>query len=207
MALLNHAGLVRNNTGNSLPGSSVVTFVDNHDTGKEHDKWVTRDYKMAYAYILTHEGTPCIFYPHYFGIVQHDAGNGLLTVDAGKELQAIIKKLISIRKNYLDGEVSVLSETGSPVPQEDTHNVYIARRQGSTGKSGGIVVINNNDKNPKGLWVNSSPSGFKNLAGKVLVNVFNIKEKITVQPDGRVYLSAPSRDFSLWVPADEYLTD
>jgi len=34
MAWLNHAGLVRNNSGNSLPGNSVVTFVDNHDTGK-----------------------------------------------------------------------------------------------------------------------------------------------------------------------------
>ena len=36
MSWLNHAGLVRNNAGNSLPGTSVVTFLDNHDTGKEH---------------------------------------------------------------------------------------------------------------------------------------------------------------------------
>ena len=119
----------------------------------------------------------------------------------------IIKKLICIRINYLDGEISVLSETGNPVPQKDTLNVYIARRQGSGSKSGGIIVINNDDKDVRGLWVNSSPAGFKNLAGKMLVNVFNTTEKTTVQPDGRVFLSAPSRNFSLWLPADEYISD
>ena len=34
MRWLNHAGMVRNNSGNSLPGTSVVTWLDNHDTGK-----------------------------------------------------------------------------------------------------------------------------------------------------------------------------
>ena len=55
MSWLNHAGMVRNNSGNALSGTSVVTFLDNHDTGKEHDKWVTKDYHLGYAYILTHE--------------------------------------------------------------------------------------------------------------------------------------------------------
>ncbi|MFH4188868.1 hypothetical protein WAJ24_21085, partial [Acinetobacter baumannii] len=70
MAWLNHAGMVRDDTGNSLPATSVVTFVENHDTGKEHDKWVARDWKMAYAYILFAEGRPCIFYPHYYAVTQ-----------------------------------------------------------------------------------------------------------------------------------------
>jgi alpha-amylase len=44
MRWLNNAGMVRNNGGNSLPGTSVVTWLENHDTGKEHDKWVTKDW-------------------------------------------------------------------------------------------------------------------------------------------------------------------
>ncbi len=31
MRWLNHSGMVRNNAGNSLPGTSVVTWIDNHD--------------------------------------------------------------------------------------------------------------------------------------------------------------------------------
>lgn len=73
MRWLNHAGMVRNDQGNGLGWTSVVTWIDNHDTGKEHDKWVTKDWRMAYAYILTHEGRPCIFYPHYYSVTQYDA--------------------------------------------------------------------------------------------------------------------------------------
>src|SRR6218665_810252 len=51
MAWLNHAGMIRDNGGDALSGTSVVTFLENHDTGKEHDKWVTQDWKMGYAYL------------------------------------------------------------------------------------------------------------------------------------------------------------
>lgn len=63
MRWLNHAGLVRDNGGNNLSGLQVVTFVENHDTGKESDKWLWRDWDMAYAYILFAEGRPTFFYP------------------------------------------------------------------------------------------------------------------------------------------------
>ncbi|MCI5146069.1 MAG: alpha-amylase, partial [Candidatus Electrothrix sp. AR3] len=86
MHWLNHSGMVRS-SDNSLPGTSVVTFVDNHDTGKEHDKWITQDFHMAYAYILTHEGRPTIFYPHYYSITQHDHGDRSKEVTAPSSLQ------------------------------------------------------------------------------------------------------------------------
>ena len=47
MSRLAHAGMIR---GFGLPVDNVVTFVDNHDTGKEHDKWLVKDYALAYAY-------------------------------------------------------------------------------------------------------------------------------------------------------------
>lgn len=205
MAWLNNAGLVRTTDGNNLPDSSVVTFVDNHDTGKEHDKWVTKDFKMAYAYMLTHQGRPCIFYPHYYGVKQEDAANAAVSVTAPAALRTDLNTLIYIRKTYLGGGLSVLSQSGNPVPSGDTYNVYIARRQGNGTKGGGIVVLNNHGTNVKGLWVDSSPAGYENLAGKKLVNAANGQDTVTVQADGRVFLSAPARGYRVYVKATDYV--
>lgn len=204
MAWLNHAGMVRNNSGNGLPGTSVVTFVDNHDSGKEHDKWVSKDHKMAYAYIITHEGRPCVFYPHYYGVTQVDAHNSSYTTTASAGLQTDINKLIFVRKNYLGGSLAVLSEVGNPWPSGDTYHVYAARRQGNGTRDGAIVVINNHDSQTKGLWVDSSPSGYSNWANTTLVNAFDPSQTTQVYSDGRVWVSAPSRGYAVWVKQSDY---
>jgi len=203
MHWLNHAGMVRN-AGNSLPGTSVVTFVDNHDTGKEHDKWVTQDFHMAYAYILTHEGRPTIFYPHYYGITQQDHGDHSKEITSPSSLHKNINRLIFIRKTYLDGGLEVLSEVGNPDPAADTKHVYIARRQGNGTKNGAIIVINNHRSETNGLWVNSSPASFSNWSGKTLVNALNHSSTATVQNDGRVFLKAPPRGWTIWVKQSDY---
>ncbi len=205
MAWLNHAGMIRNNTGQALSGTSIVTFVDNHDTGKESDKWVSKDWKMAYAYILTHEGRPCVFYTHYYGVTQIDSHNPSITVTPPSSLQTDIKKLIGVRKNYLGGVISVLSQVGNPYPSADTYNVYVARRQGNGTRDGAIVVINNNDTQTKGLWVDSSPAGFSNWANTVLCDAYNYNETTQVYADGRVYVSAPPRSYKIWVKQSDYL--
>lgn len=205
MSWLNTAGMIRDNSGNNLPDSSVVTFVDNHDTGKESDKWVTKDFKLAYAYILTHPGRPCIFYPHFYAVTQQDVSNPAVTVTAPASLQNDIKKLIQIRKTYLGGMLSVLSQSGNPYPSGDVSNVYIARRQGNGTRGGAIVVINNHDASTKGLWVDTSPAGFENLAGQTLVNAINGTDTVYVYPDGRGYFSAPPRGYSIWVKKADYV--
>jgi alpha-amylase len=206
MRWLNNAGMVRNNSGNSLPGTSIVTWIENHDTGKEHDKWVTKDWQMGYAYILTHEGRPCIFYPHFYGVTLVDNHDPNQTVTIPSTLKGDINKLLFARRTYMGGVISVLSDTGNPYPAGDAHDVYIARRQGNGTKNGAIIVINDNDSQTKGLWVNSSPSGFQNWAGITLVNAFNSAETVTVQADGRVFLSAPARGYNVYVRQSEYVT-
>jgi alpha-amylase len=205
MAWLNHAGMVRNNSGNGLPGTSVVTFADNHDTGKEHDKWITKDFKMAYAYMLTHEGRPCIFYPHYYGITQYDNSDASHSVTAPASLKEDINKLIFARKTYLGGTLTVLSEVGNPYPSEDTYNVYVARRQGNGIKGGAIIVLNNNDTETKGLWIDTSPAGYGDLTGQVLVNAFDPTQTTTVYSDGRAWFSAPARGYTIWVKQSDYV--
>jgi alpha-amylase len=72
------------NAGRVLPGglvgfwpSHAVTFVDNHDTEQrredEHRRrndgirhFPHRTVAMGYAYVLTHPGIPCVYWPHYF---------------------------------------------------------------------------------------------------------------------------------------------
>jgi hypothetical protein len=48
--------------------SRSVTFIDNHDTGSKQQHWPFPEEKVlqGYAYILTHPGTPCVFWEHAF---------------------------------------------------------------------------------------------------------------------------------------------
>jgi alpha-amylase len=57
MSFLDHAGLA----GVDPLGS--VTFVENHDT--DQGEPIVRNKMLAYAYILTSEGFPCVFYRDY----------------------------------------------------------------------------------------------------------------------------------------------
>jgi alpha-amylase len=100
----------------------------------------------------------------------------------------------------------VLSQDGNPYPSGDAYNVYVARRAGNGTKSGAIVVINNDDTNTRGLWVDSSPTGWASWTGVTLVNAFNTAETATVYPDGRVYVQAPPRGYAVYVKQSEVVT-
>lgn len=86
---LRPAGLVGRRPG------LAVTFLDNHDTEYRRDaehRWAgdgTRHFPgraadMGYAYLLTHPGIPCVFWPHYF--------------DWGVATRGRIDRLIEIRR-------------------------------------------------------------------------------------------------------------
>jgi alpha-amylase len=72
----------------------AVTFVDNHDTGPStggdggQNLWPfpSGEVMQGYAYILTHPGIPCVYWPHYF--------------DWGSQMQSEIKALIQYRKSH-----------------------------------------------------------------------------------------------------------
>jgi len=92
----------------------TVTFVANHDTDIIYDKL------QAYAYILTHEGYPCLFYRDYEDWLPKAAMNNLLW----------------IRTNYATGNTTQLYLDGDE---------YIARRNGWGGNPGLVVYINNSN--------------------------------------------------------------
>ncbi|MGB3181663.1 MAG: T9SS type A sorting domain-containing protein [Cyclobacteriaceae bacterium] len=215
MTWLNNAGMVRETaSGSSLPGTAVVTFVENHDTGKESDKWLWRDWDMAYAYILFAEGRPCVFYTQYYGVTQIDNHDNSVTVTPNKSLKTYIDKLIHARRTYMGGTMDVLTDGGNPVgvggsPSNNgsTANVFIGRRQGNGSKTGAILVLNNHETTTKGMWVdNTKNSGtYTDWKNKTLVNVLNPSQTTTVQSDGRVLVWAPARGAAIWVPQNEYV--
>ncbi len=199
MSQLAHAGMIRNSDGFALPAGNVVTFVDNHDTGKENDKWLTKDFAMAYAYILTHEGTPCVFYPHYYAVTQHDVDDKSLEVTAPADLQLAIRELIDIRRQYLGSTLTVLTETGRPEPADIIRHVYVARRLGNGTKDGAIIMLNNHDTDTLSVTITVDADGFNDWSGQTLVNLLNPKQTATVSSAGRATLSAPNRGYSIWV--------
>jgi len=73
----------------------AVTFIDNHDTFVKPGSFVTSDNIMkGYAYILTHPGIPCVFFPHYYGgTFKKDGVTVVYTAN-----KTAIDKLMAIRK-------------------------------------------------------------------------------------------------------------
>lgn len=64
--------------------SRAVTFLENHDTGSTQGHWRFPHHglQQGYAYLLTHPGTPCVFYDHL-----HDKG-----------LENVVQRLITFRR-------------------------------------------------------------------------------------------------------------
>ena len=102
----------------------AVTFVSNHDTEKDSntDNFISGVNKMkAYAYILTHDGYPTIFYNDYEG-------------DKKEEM----KRLIKIHNSIASGTIEVL---------ELNEKQYIMRRNGDGSNPGLVLYINLSNSN------------------------------------------------------------
>ncbi|CAM8901525.1 unnamed protein product [Rhodiola kirilowii] len=86
-AVLGELGRLKDSNGRA-PGligvmpQNAVTFVDNHDTGSTQNLWPFPSDKVmqGYTYILTHPGTPSIFYDHYFNWGLKNEINKLISV-------------------------------------------------------------------------------------------------------------------------------
>jgi len=116
----------------------AVTFVANHDTEKDDnvDNRIDESNKMkAYAYILTHDGYPTIFYSDYENAIFQDE----------------LKNLMLIHNSLATGEVEVLF---------NDNDEYIMRRKGTATNPGIILYINTNS-NVKRREINSNWAGKK----------------------------------------------
>ncbi|KAK9105192.1 hypothetical protein Scep_022036 [Stephania cephalantha] len=91
--------------------SRAVTFLENHDTGSTQGHWPFPREKLAqgYAYILTHPGTPVIFYDHFYDFRLRDIIVEL--IEARKRAGIHCRSSVKIYHANNDGYVAQIGDT------------------------------------------------------------------------------------------------
>ena len=163
----------------------AVTFVGNHDTDE-----IYTDKMMAYAFILTYQGYPTIFWKDYFNY-------GLATL--GGQWGNGIKQLVWVREKLANGGPNI------QILKSNDGNVIIYGSYGYSSSSPGyIVVINDDPNNWKGAWVQTG-NGY--LKGKTLKAYawYSSKSGQNYQPaskwcqsNGWVEVYAPPRGYAVY---------
>ena len=113
---------------------ATVTFVENHDL-RDEGRPIHNDKLLAYSYILTHEGYPCVFWHEYFN---HD----LALADTLNGIAA----LVQAHGKFAGGDTQTLW-------LED--DLYIMQRTGYQDKPGLIYVLNNHGRDWRGSQVDT----------------------------------------------------
>jgi alpha-amylase len=157
----------------------AVTFVENHDLSR--DTPIVHEKLMAYAFILTHEGYPCVYWQDYFDFDLAQPGNA-----------SGIAALIAAHEQHAGGAARVL------LADED---LYVMQRDGDGARSGLVLVLNN-----RGVWQGSmvqtrwSATRLRPVAWRGRDDVGVPREKWT-DGYGRADLWAPPRGYAVYVPA------
>ena len=127
MSTLDHAGLIGRDPAHA------VSFVENQDTDRTSP--ITQNKAMAYAYILTSEGYPCVFYRDY-------------STDAGSYgLKSVIDNLVWIHEKLAGGTTQ---------QRWKDHDVFCYERQAYPNL---LTGLNNNGSTARTITVQT---GFGN---------------------------------------------
>ncbi len=157
---------------------SVVTFVENHDL-RDEGRPIVNDKLLAYSYILTHEGYPCVFWHDYFNysLALPDTPNG-------------IAALVQAHEKYAGGAAQTLY-------LDD--DLYIMQRTGYGDKPGLIYVLNNRGDGWRGDWVRTQwpNASFQPVAwwGR---NDHSRPLDQSTAPDGSGQFFAPARGYAVY---------
>ena len=154
----------------------AVTFVDNHDFRGLDE--VINDKMLAYAFILTHEGYPCVYWKDYFtyGLAQPGEPSG-------------IERLVALHESHAGGQTNILWLDDG---------FYVMERSGA-GKQPGLLMALNNAAGPRQEWVRC---GFGNqtlrpLAWRASEAIFD-PQPVTVDGDGWCCVSLPPRGYVVY---------
>lgn len=91
--------------------SRAVTFLENHDTGSTQGHWPFPRDKLTqgYAYILTHPGTPTIFYDHFYDFGFRDVITEL--IEARRRAGIHCRSSVKIYHANNEGYVAQIGDT------------------------------------------------------------------------------------------------
>ena len=156
----------------------AVTFVENHDLATSDP--IINDKMLAYSFILTHQGYPCVFWQDYYNYNLAQEGN-----NSG------IAALVYVHETYAGGDMDILY---------CDDNLYIMQRRGYQEQKGLVYVLNNtaawNGTTVRSQWINTQ---FSPLAWRGHENADVPQDKST---DGNGYTDfwAPPRGYAVYVP-------
>jgi alpha-amylase len=161
--------------------ADAVTFVENHDVVRDNP--IVNDKMLAYAFILTHEGYPCVFWQDYYtwGLGQAGYTSG-------------IAALVGIHEDHAAGTTSVLY---------CDDNLYIMQRSGFGAQRGLIFVMNNRGDSWNGAWVQTQwkNARFVPAAWRGRDDA-GIPHEQWTQGDGWGEFYAPPRGYAVYVPKE-----
>ena len=168
--------------------AKAVTFAANHD----NDEITTSGKMLAYAFILTYQGYPCIFWKDYFE-------GGL--ADLGGQSGNGIRRLVWVRGALGGGHPAIQN-----LRTDDRDLLVYGTLDSVTTAPGYIVAINDN---PTSALTASVTTANAFLKGKHLLcqawyssvpgNNTQLRS-VTVDPKGAVTLQAPPRGYAVYGP-------
>jgi alpha-amylase len=159
---------------------TTVTFVENHDLRDEGCP-IVNDKLLAYSYILTHEGFPCVYWKDYFNL-----GLALENTPHG------IAALAHTHKQYAGGQTQILAVDD---------DLYIMQRAGYGDQPGLIYALNNRGDQWNGTWVTTQwrDTEFVPAAWWSKTDLSRPATQHSAE-DGRTPFWAPPRGYAIYVP-------
>jgi alpha-amylase len=154
----------------------AVTFVDNHDfSGNE---CVVNDKMLAYAFILTHEGYPCVFWKDYYnyGLAVPGQPSG-------------IERLVQVHEKYAGGTTNILYV-------DDLF--YAMERTGTDAQAGLVFSLNNSGEAlKKTIKCGFNGKKLRPLAWRGRYSMTS-PQPVQVNGDGWVEIDVPSRGYVVY---------
>ncbi len=159
---------------------TAVTFVENHDL-RDEGRPIVNDKLLAYSYILTHEGHPCVYWKDY----DHD-GLALAGTPHG------IDALVGVHARQAGGGTQILA-------LED--DLYVMQRTGYGAQPGLVYALNNRGDRWHGAWVTTQWRGtrFRPVAWWSAGDLSRPADQDS-SGDGRAQFWAPPRGYAVYAP-------
>ena len=158
----------------------AVTFVDNHDFRGGDSPEIVRDKMLAYAYILTHEGYPCVYWKDWFnyGLAEPGKASG-------------IERLVEVHESNAGGATNILYA-------DDVF--YVMERTGSGSQAGLVFALNNLGE----AFTLRVRTGFRNRTLKPLAwrgrDSLMTPAAAATDGDGWCQVEAPPRGYTVYGP-------
>lgn len=160
--------------------SQAVTFVDNHDTIRDPGSAINSDKLLAYSFVLTCEGYPCVFWMDWynFALAKRGSANG-------------IAALVAAHERYAGGTTQVLHADD---------NLYIMQRPGASGRPGLAYVLNNHGDGWNGTTVQTQWSNVRLNPVAYGGHDISRPDAKTTSGDGHADLWASPRGWAVYAP-------